>query len=72
MHFFLHYPRFAALRDILFAVVAQELGIVWFNSSNSQKIQWFLHGVPKIEFQSNVRTFEAVQLYIMQSTRFTS
>ena len=41
--------RFAALRDTLFAVAAQELGIVWLNSSNSQKIQWFLHGVPNVE-----------------------
>ena len=51
---------------------AQELGIVWLSSSNSQKIQWFLHGVPNIEFQSNACLFEAVQLYIMQCTRFTS
>ena len=65
MHFFLHCPRFAALRDTLFAIAAQELGIVWLNSSNSQNIQWFLHGVPNIEFQSNARLFEAVQLYII-------
>ena len=51
---------------------AQELGFVWLSSSNLQKIRWFLHGIPYSEFQLNTRLFEAVQLYIMQSSRFTS
>ena len=40
--------KYAALRDTLFAVAAQELGIVWLISSNSQKIQCFLHDLFQI------------------------
>ena len=70
-HYFLFCPSFAALREILFTSAAHLLGDGWLNASDKRKIDWFLNGVPGIDFQLNENLFLSVQSFISQSNRFS-
>ena len=71
-HFLLSCPRFAALRVTLLTFAAQKLGKNWLYSSKTHKIRSLLYGCSHVDFQTNMCLFKAVQMYIIQSARFTS
>ena len=71
-HFLLSCPRFAALRVTLLTFAAHKLGKNWLYSSKTHKIRSLLYGCAHVDFQTNTCLFKAVEMYIIQSARFTS
>ena len=61
-HYFLYCPSFAALRNILLASAAHLLGDTWLSASDEKRIDWLLNGVPDIEFQLMLISFNLSSL----------
>ena len=64
-HYFLFCP------SLSFTSAAHLLGDRWLNASDKRKIDWFLNGVPGIDFQLNVNLLLSVKSFISQSNRFS-
>ena len=58
------------LREKLFASAAQLFGNRWHRASVKKKIDWFLIGISRADFEANVRFFQYVQLFVSLSNRF--
>ena len=55
--FFLYFPRFAALRQILLSSVAQYFYDTWRHMSESQKVNILLFGSSQLSLQENIVIF---------------
>jgi hypothetical protein len=71
-HYFLHCPLYAAQRQILFSISARLLPTIWSSLSESQKVNLFLHGSDKLGYADNQTLLHNVQLFILNSKRFTN
>jgi hypothetical protein len=71
-HYFLHCPLYAAQRQILFSLSARLLPTIWSSLSESQKVHLFLHGSDKLGYADNQMLLHNVQLFILNSKRFTN
>ena len=61
IHYFLHCPRYAALRTSLLAAMVEILGNGWYYKSDSFKTKMFLFGSEKLTVDQNKAIFFHVQ-----------
>ena len=60
-HYFLYWPSFAALRETLFASVAQLLGNRWHCASDKKKNRLVLKRISDDDFDTDVMFFSMIQ-----------
>lgn len=69
-HYFLYCSQFAAQRGLLIASASRLFGANWYNFSDSQKIQIFLHGSELLDQDDSQTLMFDVQSYIINTKRF--
>ena len=70
IHYLLHCPRYAALRQNLLSAAAHLLKDRWSNLLDFQKCNVLLLGSNDMTFDENKYLFKRVQTYIKESMRF--
>ena len=69
-HYFLYCSQFAAQRSLLIASAFRLFGANWFNFSDSQNIQVFLHSSDLLDQDDCQTLMLDVQSYIVNTKRF--
>jgi hypothetical protein len=69
--YFLYCTQYAVQRDLLSASTARLFNDAWFRFSDKQKVQIFLHDSDLLSYDKNVILLRNVQLFILNSNRFS-
>ena len=70
-HLFLHFPRYAAQREVLLTSTANILGETWSSGGDARKLNFLLYGDESVNYDVSCAFFREVHSFIINTNRFS-